>query len=214
MKTFKPLLVALALAASAPFAISAHAQAMDHSEMSGMNMPGMKMDGVPALMTEGEVRKIDKEAKKITLKHGDIKNLDMPGMTMVFQVKDAALLDLSLIHIWPCTVSCHRRVSTDGAGNVTSVTKNRSTGVKSSDSPGIRGAAVRGGGTSVGRISGCLVRCRRRSRRIANASTASASPRVREATAPSQTPSNPAPIASDPRGNAILRGSSTRRHNA
>ena len=42
---------------------------------------------------EGEVRKIDKEAKKITLKHGPIKNLDMPGMTMVFQVKDAALLD-------------------------------------------------------------------------------------------------------------------------
>ena len=93
MKTFKPLLVALALAASAPFAISAHAQAMDHSKMSGMNMPGMKMDGVPALMTEGEVRRIDKEAKKITLKHGDIKNLDMPGMTMVFQVRDASLLD-------------------------------------------------------------------------------------------------------------------------
>ena len=43
--------------------------------------------------TEAEVRKIDKDAKKITLKHGPIKNLDMPGMTMVFQVKDAALLD-------------------------------------------------------------------------------------------------------------------------
>jgi Cu(I)/Ag(I) efflux system periplasmic protein CusF len=42
---------------------------------------------------EGEVRKIDKDAKKITLKHGPIKNLDMPGMTMVFQVKDPALLD-------------------------------------------------------------------------------------------------------------------------
>jgi Cu(I)/Ag(I) efflux system protein CusF len=42
---------------------------------------------------EGEVRKVDKDAKKITLKHGPIKNLDMPGMTMVFQVKDVALLD-------------------------------------------------------------------------------------------------------------------------
>lgn len=93
MSTFAPLLVALALAASAPFAVNAHAQAMDHSKMGGMNMPGMKMDSMPASMTEGEVRKIDKEAKKITLKHGDIKNLDMPGMTMVFQVKDAALLD-------------------------------------------------------------------------------------------------------------------------
>ena len=93
MKTLKPLLVALAFAASAPLAISVHAQAVDHSKMGGMNMPGMKMDAMPASMTEGEVRKIDKEAKKITLRHGDIKNLDMPGMTMVFLVKDAALLD-------------------------------------------------------------------------------------------------------------------------
>ena len=93
MKIFKPLLLAMAFAASMPFAISAHAQAMDHSKMGGMNMSGMKVDGMPASMTEGEVRRIDKETKKITLKHGDIKNLDMPGMTMVFQVKDAALLD-------------------------------------------------------------------------------------------------------------------------
>ena len=52
------------------------------------------MPAAPALdMADGEVRKIDKENKKITLKHGVIKNLDMPGMTMVFQVKDAAMLD-------------------------------------------------------------------------------------------------------------------------
>lgn len=44
-------------------------------------------------MTEGEVRKVDMDSKKITIKHGEIKNLDMPGMTMVFQVKDAALLE-------------------------------------------------------------------------------------------------------------------------
>ena len=44
-------------------------------------------------MSEGEVRKIDKEQGKITLKHGEIKNLDMPPMTMVFRVKDAAMLD-------------------------------------------------------------------------------------------------------------------------
>src|SRR5689334_7044355 len=42
---------------------------------------------------EGEVRKIDKDAGKLTLKHGDIPNLDMPPMTMVFQVKDRAWLD-------------------------------------------------------------------------------------------------------------------------
>ncbi len=42
---------------------------------------------------DAEVRKVDKDAKKITLKHGPIKNLDMPPMTMVFQVKDPALLE-------------------------------------------------------------------------------------------------------------------------
>ena len=44
-------------------------------------------------MADGEVRKVDKENKKIMLKHGVIKNLDMPGMTMVFGTKDAAMLD-------------------------------------------------------------------------------------------------------------------------
>ena len=44
-------------------------------------------------LTDGEVRKVDKEAKKLTLRHGPIQNLDMPGMTMVFQVQDPAVLD-------------------------------------------------------------------------------------------------------------------------
>jgi hypothetical protein len=42
---------------------------------------------------EGEVRKVDKASGKISLRHGEIKNLDMPPMSMVFQVKDTALLD-------------------------------------------------------------------------------------------------------------------------
>lgn len=46
-----------------------------------------------AEMSNGEVRRVDKAQKKITLRHGDIKNLEMPPMTMVFQVRDAALLD-------------------------------------------------------------------------------------------------------------------------
>ncbi len=46
-----------------------------------------------AIMTDAEVRKVDKDNGKITLKHGEIKNLEMPGMTMVFQVKDPAMLD-------------------------------------------------------------------------------------------------------------------------
>ena len=44
-------------------------------------------------LTDGEVRRVDKDAKKITLRHGPIANLDMPPMTMVFQVSDAALLE-------------------------------------------------------------------------------------------------------------------------
>ena len=44
-------------------------------------------------MADGEVRKIDKENKKMTIKHGEIKNLDMPGMTMVFQIRDSSLLE-------------------------------------------------------------------------------------------------------------------------
>ncbi len=44
-------------------------------------------------MTEGEVRKVDKGGGKLTIKHSDIKSLDMPAMTMVFNVKDKAMLD-------------------------------------------------------------------------------------------------------------------------
>ncbi len=43
-------------------------------------------------MTDAEVRKVDVEAAKLTLKHGEIKSLQMPPMTMVFNVKDKALL--------------------------------------------------------------------------------------------------------------------------
>jgi len=43
--------------------------------------------------TDGEIRRVDKEAKKLTIKHGPIQNLGMDSMTMVFQVKDPAMLD-------------------------------------------------------------------------------------------------------------------------
>jgi Cu(I)/Ag(I) efflux system protein CusF len=43
--------------------------------------------------TDGEVRKIDKPNRRITLKHGEIRNLGMPPMAMVFEVKDRAMLD-------------------------------------------------------------------------------------------------------------------------
>jgi Cu(I)/Ag(I) efflux system protein CusF len=43
--------------------------------------------------SDGEVRKVDKAQGKVTLKHGPIANLDMPGMTMVFKVADPKMLD-------------------------------------------------------------------------------------------------------------------------
>lgn len=44
-------------------------------------------------MSSGEVRKVDKASGKVTIKHGTLANLDMPAMTMVFRVKDPAMLD-------------------------------------------------------------------------------------------------------------------------
>ncbi len=44
-------------------------------------------------LTDGEIKNINKDTGKITIKHGEIKNLDMPAMTMVFKVKDPATLD-------------------------------------------------------------------------------------------------------------------------
>ncbi|SCB56659.1 Cu and Ag efflux protein CusF [Rhizobium aethiopicum] len=43
--------------------------------------------------TKGVVNKVDVKAKKVTIKHEDLKNLDMPAMTMVFRVEDPALID-------------------------------------------------------------------------------------------------------------------------
>ena len=48
---------------------------------------------MPTAIAEGEVRKIDKDTGKLTIKHGEIKSLEMPPMTMVFNVKDKAMLD-------------------------------------------------------------------------------------------------------------------------
>lgn len=44
-------------------------------------------------LSEGEVRKIDKENSKITIRHGELKNLGMPAMTMVFRIKDTSMLE-------------------------------------------------------------------------------------------------------------------------
>jgi Cu/Ag efflux protein CusF len=45
-----------------------------------------------AATAAGEVTKVDKEGKRVTLKHSGVKNLDMPPMTMAFRVRDPELL--------------------------------------------------------------------------------------------------------------------------
>lgn len=87
MKLIAPALLASALL-SGP-AIAQQKAADDHSA----HHPAGTATTNAADMADGEVRKVDKDAGKLTLRHGEIKNLDMPGMTMVFQVKDPALLD-------------------------------------------------------------------------------------------------------------------------
>jgi Cu/Ag efflux protein CusF len=44
-------------------------------------------------LTDGEVRKVDREAGKLTLRHARIQHLDMPAMSMVFRVSEPKLLD-------------------------------------------------------------------------------------------------------------------------
>ncbi|MFK0274543.1 copper-binding protein [Ensifer sp. NPDC090286] len=72
MKTVGTLFAALALTVSAAFALPAYA----------------------AEFTKGVVKKIDTKAKKVTIDHEDLKNLDMPAMTMVFRADDAVLAKL------------------------------------------------------------------------------------------------------------------------
>ncbi len=73
------------LAASMIFGSGAAVAAGDHGSKP-------QATATASEMIDGEVRKIDMDNKKITVKHGEIKNLQMPGMTMVFQVKDPAML--------------------------------------------------------------------------------------------------------------------------
>lgn len=85
MKNLKTLLTTLVLALLAGTALSSAAQTAAD--------PAQTAAPAGAALTDGEIRKIDRETGKLTIRHGDIKHLNMPSMTMVFVVKDKALLD-------------------------------------------------------------------------------------------------------------------------
>ena len=75
-----------AIMLSLSFPLSAFAVEAHHE-------PATNVKTANAQLADGEVRKVDKDAKKLTIRHGQIPNLNMPPMTMVFQVKDPAMLD-------------------------------------------------------------------------------------------------------------------------
>ncbi|WP_075223118.1 copper-binding protein [Acuticoccus yangtzensis] len=46
-----------------------------------------------APVSKGEVTKVDTRRNRVTVKHGPLDNLEMPAMTMVFEVSDPAMMD-------------------------------------------------------------------------------------------------------------------------
>jgi Cu/Ag efflux protein CusF len=85
--TMKPILAAAAALLVAMSSALAQNKSDDHS--SHHSAAATKDAG----LADGEVRKVDKDSAKITIRHGEIKALGMPPMTMVFGVKDKALLE-------------------------------------------------------------------------------------------------------------------------
>jgi len=80
----------LLIAASLAVTFGAHAQT---APASGADHAAHHPASAAALQSEGEVRKVDKDQGKLTLRHGPLENLGMPAMTMVFKVADPKLLD-------------------------------------------------------------------------------------------------------------------------
>ncbi|MGF6651848.1 Cu/Ag efflux protein CusF [Paraburkholderia youngii] len=75
-------------------AVAVSATALAAGDAGNMNMASGAQQVAEATntMSHGEVKKVDTSAGKLTIKHGPLKNLDMEAMTMVFKVKDPAML--------------------------------------------------------------------------------------------------------------------------
>ena len=81
-----------AVVTTGALAVMAHAQTIPGHDHHSAAPAAKLVASDTTQMSEGEVRKVDLESRKITLKHGPLKNLDMPAMTMAFQVTDTAML--------------------------------------------------------------------------------------------------------------------------
>lgn len=90
MKTITTTLSVLAFVGTACAAAPALALALaQHGEHSHAAHAAA---AAAADTSDGEIKKVDKEGKKLTIKHGELKNMGMGAMTMVFRVKDPAML--------------------------------------------------------------------------------------------------------------------------
>jgi len=69
----------------------AHGQTHRHQDHGHGHAKGGTAGELPQV--EAEVRRVNTRANTLSVRHGDIPNLDMPPMTMTFQVNDPALLD-------------------------------------------------------------------------------------------------------------------------
>lgn len=83
--------IIFAVSALGGLALASHAFA--HEGHADAKPGASSASAVASQMSSGEVKKIDKSAGKVTIKHGPLENLGMPAMTMVFKIKDPAMLD-------------------------------------------------------------------------------------------------------------------------
>jgi Cu/Ag efflux protein CusF len=91
--SLRALLACIGLLASSATVFGADHAATHALHQAASAASAAQATATAAELTPAEVRRIDAANKKITLKHGEIKSLSMPAMTMVFQVRDPALLD-------------------------------------------------------------------------------------------------------------------------
>ena len=119
MKIAMPIFISLMLSTTAIVVLCA-TTAFPADAAEGRGSPSTT-EGKPtgagsAARAEGEVRKIDKAAGRITIKHGPMPQLDMPAMTMVYRVKDKTMLG-------PLQVGDKIRFDVDGAGGAFTVSR-------------------------------------------------------------------------------------------
>lgn len=90
------VVVAAVLAATSAIANDAHhrlASAGEPEAFPLLAQAAPTAQAPAATLADGEVRRVDREQGKVTIKHGEIRNLEMPPMTMVFRAKDPSMLD-------------------------------------------------------------------------------------------------------------------------